>query len=452
VNASDVPRSSSHVRRLRTHAIRDRLRASLLFLPALMLLASIAVEVSVSALDRRFPGTAELPFVLALAPDAAISLLTTIAGATITTAGVVFSILVVSLQLASGQFSPRVLRGFYRDRLGQVLIGLLMSTFGYCVLALSRIDTSADLAPGLTLVVALLLALASIVTIVAYLDRISRHQYVGEITERIARETLELIDELPARAERLGSPVPAPDTGTLGPAFVVPSRTDGWVQQMSTAVMLAAVPPGSVLRPETRVGAYVVRGGPLASVWPPPPDPPAVAAVVSDAVIVGSARTMQQDIDFGLRQLNDIALRALSPAVNDPTTAVEVTLRLASVMRRLLLTDLPAQSVADDADRVLLTPWDLDHHEYIRHAFDQLRHVAAPQVAVSAAVVRTLRMLGEACEDRGRDELLPSLRRQIDLTLEGCAVAGLLPTDLETIKAADRPQAPAHVRLAAQAD
>jgi uncharacterized membrane protein len=121
-------------------------------------------------------------------------------------------------------------------------------------------------------------------------------------------------------------------------------------------------------------------------------------------------------------------------------------------MRRLLLTDLPPQSVRDEAGRVLLTPWDLDHHEYVRHAFDQLRHVAAPQVAVSAAVIRTLRMLGEACEDSGRDELLPSLRRQIDLTLAGCAEAGLLPADLETIQAADRPQAPAHVRLAAQAD
>jgi uncharacterized membrane protein len=86
---------------------------------------------------------------------------------------------------------------------------------------------------------------------------------------------------------------------------------------------------------------------------------------------------MQQDIDFGLRQLNDIALRALSPAVNDPTTAIEVTLRIGSIMRPLILAGLPAQSVRDEARRVLLTPFDLDHAEYIGHAFDQLRLYAA---------------------------------------------------------------------------
>jgi uncharacterized membrane protein len=240
--------------------------------------------------------------------------------------------------LASGQFSPRVLRGFRRDPFGQVLVGLLLSTFAFSVLALARLDPNAQRAPALTVMFALLLALASVVFIVVYLDRISRQQYVGNIVERVAGETLHLVRELP-----------------YGPHIGM------------------------------RVGEA------------------AAAAVIRAAVILGPARTMQQDIDFGLRQLNDIALRALSPAVNDPTTAIEVILRIGSIMRPLTLTELPAQSVRDQAGRVLLTPFDLDHVEYIGHAFDQLRIYAAAHPQVLMTMARTQRMLRGACQLRVED-------------------------------------------------
>jgi uncharacterized membrane protein len=446
VGGADSTASAARVLRLRVRAVTNSLRESLLFLPIVMLAGTGIAELVLNALDHRFPSASDLPYVITLSPDAAVSLLTTIAGAVITTAGVVFSLMVVSLQLASGQFSPRVLRGFYRDRLGQVLVGLLMSTFLYCVVMLSRLDTSAKTSPAWGMIGAFTLTLMSIVAIVAYLDRISRRQYVGSILERITAETIHLVEELPTGVELLGVPIQSPEVNELGTSYVVTSVRDGWVQQMSARLVLGAVPAGSVVRLELRIGAYVVAGGPLVAIWPPPADRSAVDRAVRDAVIIGGARTMQEDIDFGLRQLNDIALRALSPAVNDPTTAVEVTLRLASVMRRLLLADLPPQSVRDSRDRVLITPWDLDHGEYVRHAFDQLRHVAAPQLAVAQAIIRALRMLSEACEDAGRTEVLPELRRQIELTLAGVDRAGLLPADVQAARAVDRPQSPAHVR------
>ena len=118
-----------HVRRLRQRALSDRLRESLLFLPVILLIAGIALQQVARVIDEHVAvawlGTFNM------SPDAAQTLLSTIAGATITTAGVVFSLLVVSLQLASGQFSPRVLRTFWRDRVGQVLIGLLLATFAF---------------------------------------------------------------------------------------------------------------------------------------------------------------------------------------------------------------------------------------------------------------------------------------------------------------------------------
>jgi uncharacterized membrane protein len=434
-------RPGVHLRRLRVRAIRDRLRESLLFVPAVMLLASVAVAVVLAAIDGAHRSS-PLPWTFSFAPGTASTLLGIIAGATITTAGVVFSLLVVSLQLASGQFSPRVLRGFWRDQFGQVLVGLLLSTFAFCVLALARLDPAAEQAPALTMMFALALTLASVIFIVVYLDRISRQQYVGNIVARVAAETLHLIGELPYGPHvgmRVGQAVPAPAADTMGEPLIIRSAGDGWVQQISRRAVIAAAPARGIVRLETRVGGYLVRDTPIASIWPGPADPAAAAALIRAAVILGPARTMQQDIDFGLRQLNDIALRALSPAVNDPTTAIEVTLRIGSIMRPLILAELPAQSVRDQAGRVLLTPFDLDHAEYIGHAFDQLRLYAAAHPQVLMAIARTQRMLRGACLlGGGREEVIAALDRQLALTVACCA-PGMLPEDRARVQQAATP-------------
>ena len=196
-------------------------------------------------------------------------------------------------------------------------------------------------------------------------------------------------------------------------------QTDGWVQQISRRAVVAATPPGVVIRIETRPGAYLVAGEPIVTIWPAAGssftarEAGHVAALIREAVVIGYARTMQQDIDFGLRQLNDIALRALSPAVNDPTTAIEVVLRLSSVLRPLVQADLPDQSVWAGERRILLTPWDLDHAEYVTHAFAQLRVYAAPHPQVALALVRAMRMLRSASRHADANR---ALDRQLELT------------------------------------
>lgn len=430
---------SVSVLQLRLRALANRLRESQLFLPTIMLVIAVALELTLAWAGERL-GLHRLPFGLRLSPDAAISLLSTIAGATITTAGVVFSILVVSLQLASGQFSPRVLRSFYRDRGGQVVIGLLVSTFAFCVLALTAINSSASTPriPVLSVEVATLLALLSILGIVGYLDRMSHRQYVGSIADRIAAETLDVLPGLQRREPgmTLLPPASVPHTGDGRSGYVVPAPADGWVQQLSRRLVLDSLPAGSVVRLETRVGAFVVRGGPLATIWPEPPDARRVSRAMDDAVIIRSARSMQQDADFGLRQLCDIALRALSPAVNDPTTAIEIVMRLASIMRPLLAGELPAQALRDDKGRVLLHPYDLDHGEYVRHAFEQVRQAASAQPAVVLAIIRTLRMLDGVALAHGRADARAELNRQLTLAVEGAAKAHNLPDDVETLRRA----------------
>src|SRR5690349_17398172 len=147
---------------------------------------------------------------------------------------------------------------------------------------------------------------------------------------------------------------------------------------------------------------------------------------------------MQQDIDFALRQLNDIGLRALSPAVNDPTTAIEVILRVTSIMRPLLLADLPAQAQRDGEGRILLTPWDLDHPEYVRHAYGQIRLYAGGHPQVALAIIRSLRMLRDVVDEHDVDRgvTIEELDRQLAAVLDDAKRAGLPDTELEPLHTA----------------
>jgi uncharacterized membrane protein len=171
----------------------------------------------------------------------------------------------------------------------------------------------------------------------------------------------------------------------------------------------------------------------MVAVWPPPPE--RSREKLAGAIEVADARTMLQDVDFAIRQLVDIGLRALSPAVNDPTTAVEVILRLGSLLRSVLTAPLAPEALKDEANRVLVQPWNLDHDEYVDHAFDQLRQTCLNQPEVVAALLRVLRMLIVHVHAEGHPEHAAALSRQKQLLLEAMRdQPGLHPEDLRHLQ------------------
>lgn len=411
-------RYRSSVFALRAEAALYRFRESLFLLPGLIVLAGIALAELTAAADR----AVVFPLMSPMSSNAATWLLATVAGATITTAGVVLSLTVVSLQLASSQFSPRVMRSFIRDRLSQTVIGLLAATFIYCVLILRHVSGEATApAPALSMTVAVGLTVVTVLLIVAHLDHLAHGLQVGEVVRSIAEEGESMLARMSeqSKADRVEHRVPPTQRDCFD--FVVPAGRDGWVTGTVAERMLAAVSPGTAIRLETRIGAYIHQGEALAVLSPAPTEPDKVIRRLSAALLISSTRTMQEDFDFAIRQLVDVALRALSPAINDPNTATEATLRLGSLLRRLLITDLPAESVSDHQGRTLVRPWELRHDEYIDHAFDPLRQAALPQVQVIAALLRVLRMLVVHVEVRGRPEHIPALERQIQHLLEAVA-------------------------------
>jgi uncharacterized membrane protein len=429
---------------LRLRALAERARTSLFWVPAMYVVGATILSVAIMGLDDLVVDPLRsVPLLLSVTVDSARSILGTIAGATITVAGIVVSITVVSVQLASSQFSPRVLRGFLRDRFQQNAIGAVLGTFTYCLLVLGQTRVSgpeAEVAPAPSLAVtlAIVLAVASMLAIISFIDHSARAMQVGHIIRRITDETLELIRHTCRRKDE-HDPVrvrehPLPE----GPKAVVRADRNGWVQQLDRDALVAALPAGSYARLDVRVGGFVTDGIRLCTYWVPEDTPrdqgERVAHRLRSAIALGEGRTMQQDIAFGLRQLIDIGLRALSPGINDPTTAIEVLVHLGGILAELQRSHLPSRVLLGDEGQVVVATADLDYADYVGRGFDQLRHVAADHPAVLITMLKVLGQLAELARHEGHDGALAPLALQASLVRDVAEQAGHHPHDLERIR------------------
>nr|WP_200907653.1 DUF2254 family protein [Arthrobacter sp. Edens01] len=324
---------------MRAAAMRYRFAESLFLLPALLMLAGIALAVSAAALDRALGHDAPIPLTLAMSSNAATWLLATVAGAMITTVGVVFSLTVVSLQLASGQFSPRVMRSFIRDRLSQGVIGLLVGTFFYCILILPSLsgNPAAD-APRISLTLAVVLTLVTVVGIIAHLDHLSRGLQVGNLARAIAAEGGRVAAELDKAPAGLQAADPR-DFHPPADAAVICCPVSGWVSQVDSTRLLSAVPPGTTVRLESRIGAYVHADEPLLSVWPAPSRES--RQELAGAIEVADARTMLQDADSrSASSWTSACVRSARPSTTPPLlwksrSALEASFAASSLPRWL---------------------------------------------------------------------------------------------------------------------
>ncbi|WP_372790627.1 DUF2254 domain-containing protein [Paraconexibacter sp.] len=259
---------------------------------------------------------------------AARTVLSVIAGSLITVAGLTFSITMVVLQLAASQFSPRILRTFSSDRLTQVTIGTYVGTFVYAILVLRAVGSfdDASFVPRLSVTLASLLGIAAVVLLVVFLNHVTQLIQVSHVTASITHETLARTDAL--YPEDYGVPAQEEDAEDLlaswrgHPGGRVMARRPGFVQRVGLDDLVAGV-AGRAERFAilVRPGDFVSIETTVIEVWPPEAAEDCRAAF-QDAVAVTSERDLAQDVHFGLRQLTDTALKAMSPGINDPMTAV----------------------------------------------------------------------------------------------------------------------------------
>jgi uncharacterized membrane protein len=401
-----------------------RIKESLFTIPALIVLACIGAAFGALYLDSTFADSLEnWPIVLGTTVAGGRAVLTTIASATITVAAIVFSITALSTQMAASQYSPRALGGFFEDSFQQAVIGLIVGTFLYALVVLASvssaiIDGGVEATPSISVTVALVLGVVSAIAIVWYINRSLRRMQIDSVVRRIAGASLRAIERnLDADAE--GEPVDLSATPTPeGSPSLIYSTAGGWVVQLDAERALAALPPSSLARIDVTVGDAVSKGDRIATIWPDPGEGWNGVSQVRRSIITASERSLELDPTFGLRQLVDIALRALSPGVNDPTTAVDVIFHLKTPVRKILLADAPRRVfVGEEGRRVFLaeTP---GRTEYIHDAFSEIRLAAKGQPHVLNSLIEVLTDLKSDLERAELSGRRSAVEEELELTVE----------------------------------
>lgn len=390
---------------LKLQAQVRQLRESLWFLPSItvvvaLVLAELLGAVTLASDDGAYPAVAS--------PDTARAILSTIATATITVTGLTFSITVLALQLAAGQYSPRLLRNFLADRGNQVVLSGLIGTFAYSLVLMRRVTDGTDQVeasvPALGLTLAIVLAVACVGLLVFFVDHVPDQLRVESIMERVARRTHRTIDAMGTERVRDEHRAPRPPAG----AASVTATVSGHLQSVDLGALAAAASElGIHVRFRPWVGEFVTAGTTVAWWWPATTTVPG-AAEVDDALrptfFLGRDRTLETDVAFGMRQLVDIAVRAMSPAINDPTTASLVVENLSTVLARLVDLPLPDLVAGDDHSSVgVPTP---KFAAYLDLAHGQIRRASSHEPAVVVSLGQSLRDLLEIARRPDRVEVL----------------------------------------------
>ena len=417
---------------IRRDALREYSRGSLWLLPVVAVLASVGLGAVLSRIDvspaslLAFQGTA----------DDARSLLIGISSTMVTVIALLLGLAVVALQLSSTQFSPRLLRNFLRDRPNQIVLAVFVGTFGYSAAGLFEVGVSGGERvtefPRFAVTVAIGLLFLSLGLLVFFADHLAHSIQVDQVLRVVERSTLEVIAALPTGGEP--TPLPPPD------AHVVVASASGYVQVAYVRELVKAAAAQRVhLRLRPRVGEHVVAGSPLAWAWPVEGDRAALTdgaartidVAVTGAVRIGFERTLEQDPGLGMRQLCDAACKALSPAINDPYTAIQAIEHL-TVLYAALAAHPPGEITGRAQGCVVAIPT-RSFAEHLSLGVGLIRRYGAAEPTVVAALLRLLTATVEA--GGHAEEQRAVATEQADLLVAAAERAVAEPADLVLVRA-----------------
>ncbi len=402
------------------------LRGGFLVRPLIIALVLGAVGAGLSAAEGALPAlSAWVPGFLFPSrhdPQIAQVILGCIAASMMTVVSIVFAILLMTLTLASMQFSPRIIVSFSQDRVTQETLGIFLGTFTYCLAALPAAHAQPrPFEPVVTTLGAMLLALACVGWLLFFIHHISHAISVNHIVDRIAQETEAVIDETmprPLRDNRLPDPEEPEPSGREAPVL---SRVSGYVRFIdSRRLMALAKSYGITVLVLRRVGHFVPAGVPLLLASKGDKLTPSRRAELLGAFDRGPTRTLQQDIEFGILQIVDIALKAISPAVNDPSTGVNCVDQLSRILIRYASREPPESLLYDPPGVVRVSiPW-LGFERLVDSAFEQIRLYGRSDVAVSLRMLRALSDIAATVSDPEFHRILAERGRRI---VAGCVQA-----------------------------
>ncbi len=389
--------------RARWAAVSEKVRGSYWFLPTLLACAGLALGLSLVMIDARLGGAwlGQYEWFYGSRPEGARSMLSTIAGSTITVAGVVFSITLAAVTYASGQFGPRLLGNFMRDRGNQATLGVFIGTYLYCLVVLRTVRSAGEASinsggavhdafvPHLAMFGGLTLAIVSTAVLIYFVHHVTSGIHINNVIAQVGNDLIAKIrrpDNQEDTEREATSPPPV-----AGTTLAIMAAKTGYIESIDVGALLKIASRNDlVVRPIRRVGDFVSEGWTILEAHSP--------ALISDRTIeeciavftVGRQRTAKQNLRFGIDELVEIAARALSPGVNDPFTAIAcldwLGAALAELDRRPFT---PRQMFADDGSvRIILSP--LNFEDYLQAAFGQLRSYVAADPNARAHALNTL--------------------------------------------------------------
>lgn len=414
--------------------LSERLRSSFWFVPLSMQVVSALLATLTLQIDDRYDGT--LGGLLTTAgPIGAQNVLTTVAASMVTVGATVLSITIVVMQLASTQFGPRVLTNFVRDRVNQVALGTFVAVFVYAVLVLRRTGDSPDSLPRISVMVTMLLTATAVVMLIVFMHHIATNIQAMNLVQVVARDVEVKIDSLFPDLEddiedaRPAAEEPRPE----GDGEPVHAGSTGYLQIIDLERLLAcAIEHDLVLRIDARPGKFIVSESSVIRVWAPGRLSDEARDEIVKSFVTGSRRTLQQDVEFPMKQLVEMAVRALSPAINDPITANACVDHLGAALCQVAGRRLPPTVLAgpDGTPRIVLAD-PLTFERLVGVAFDEIRQAADFHAVVYIHLLESLERAASCC---GRAEQLDALRRQGDLVLERAEQAVAQEADRDAVR------------------
>ncbi len=415
----------------------EKLHTSFWFVPSVIIAAVMALAAGTLAVDdpAREKEFLTFPFIFRDGVEGARGLLAAIASSVMTVTGVTFSVTIVALTLASSQFTPRLLRNFMRDTGNQVVLGILIATFTYC-LAILRVvgGPSGDFVPRISVTCAIALTFLSIGALVYFIHHTASLIQAQSIIAKIGRELDQALDEV--YPEDVGTSAPEHAREELPPDFsdqaarVCSTRSDYLEAVDGDSLMALAEKYDLILSLDRRPGDFIGEDEILARVYPGERANPEITEKVRDAFILAPQRTQTQDLEFSLSELVEIAVRALSPGINDPMTAAQCVDRLGSVLAKVAARPAPSTHRYGRDGQLRIVAKHYAFRGLAAAAFNQIRQYARSSAPVTIRLLEAIRIIAHHIRrkedreallhhatmiDRGAKEGLPEPSDQDDV-------------------------------------
>ena len=421
----------------------ERVRSSYWFIPSVMAVLSAGTAIGMLILDRNIPAErlTDIPWIYSGDADGARDVLSTVGGSMITVAGVVFSITIVVLSLASSQYGPRLVRNFLRDTGNEVVLGSFIATFIYCLIVLRAVrgeSGEAGFVPQLSVTVGVGTGLLSLAVLIYYIQHVAasiRVEHVIHMASLDVERTLREIFPVRVGLDAAATTVVSGDLGRLendGLPYTITADASGYIEHLDGPGLVGvATEHDVVFELIRRPGDFVVVGEAIGRVWRAGDDARAMGDELRDRLFIGRQRTPLHDLIAATERLTEIAARALSSGVNDPFTAVNCIDELSAALTRLATLELPDAYRYDSEGRLRLIAVPVSFAEVLVAAYAPLRVYGSRQPVVLSALLQGLARIGRGTAAPAAHA---ALREEADAIAEQIETGELVDADRRRLR------------------